>query len=122
MICANCEKEIDGLVEQCPYCGCHYPPQRASHPAEQPPRQEAPRHIQEEARPAQPETPGQAPHAQPASSAPAGKQADEKAVPAPPPATTQATGKAPAKYCKECGHPLSEETRFCKWCGTPCNH
>ena len=25
MKCINCEKEIDNNLEQCPYCGCHYP-------------------------------------------------------------------------------------------------
>ena len=29
MICVNCDKEFDYGLEQCPYCGCHYPEVRS---------------------------------------------------------------------------------------------
>lgn len=25
MICTNCDKELEMGMEQCPYCGCHFP-------------------------------------------------------------------------------------------------
>ena len=25
MICPNCDKEIETGIDQCPYCGCHFP-------------------------------------------------------------------------------------------------
>lgn len=92
MICPNCEKEIESGLEQCPECGCHFPPEK---------REKVEISKEEPV---------------------INKQVEESSiqevadVPVEDPVSVEEP-KVEIFVCQSCGNPIARTARFCKWCG-----
>ena len=125
MICPNCDKEIETGIDQCPYCGCHFP-MSAKQKCEEKERQKK---LKQERRTAEIEEQKRLEKKKQAElerikSEQKLREEDEKKQKTEEDNTRkeeviQNTSKQEEAdvLCPNCGKKLNSDARFCRWCG-----